>query len=60
MQTGAQRVDAETGGCQLTVGLFLTRPQAVPTGGFALSNALIGSWLVWRLLRDEPARKKVN
>lgn len=29
-------------------------------GGFALSNALIGSWLVWRLLRDEPAPKKIN
>lgn len=24
-------------------------------GGFALANALIGSWLIWRLLRDEPA-----
>jgi hypothetical protein len=22
-------------------------------GGFALCNALIGSWLIWRLLRDE-------
>ena len=21
---------------------------------FALGNALIGSWLMWRLLRDEP------
>ena len=29
-------------------------------GGFALSNALIGSWLVWRLLRGEPAPKKIN
>ncbi len=23
-------------------------------GGFALANALIGTWLLWRLLRDEP------
>lgn len=29
-------------------------------GGFALSNALIGSWLVWRLLRDEPPPKQPN
>jgi hypothetical protein len=27
-------------------------------GGFALANALIGSWLVWRLLRDPPAEPK--
>lgn len=25
-------------------------------GGFAICNALMGSWLVWRLLRDEPAK----
>ena len=24
-------------------------------GGFALGNALIGSWLVWRLLRSHPS-----
>ena len=24
-------------------------------GVFALCNALIGTWLLWRLLRDEPA-----
>ena len=24
-------------------------------GGFALANALIGTWLLWRLLRDDPA-----
>jgi len=24
-------------------------------GGFALANALIGSWLVWRLLRSHPS-----
>jgi len=24
-------------------------------GGFALGNALIGSWLVWRLLRLHPS-----
>lgn len=23
-------------------------------GVFALSNALIGAWLTWRLLRDQP------
>jgi phage-related protein len=27
-------------------------------GGFALANAVIGSWLVWRLLRDPPAGPK--
>jgi hypothetical protein len=27
---------------------------ALIVGGFALGNALIGSWLVWRLLRDPP------
>ena len=27
---------------------------ALVVGGFALANALIGTWLVWRLLRDEP------
>lgn len=26
----------------------------VVVGVFALSNALIGTWLMWRLLRDEP------
>ena len=25
-------------------------------GGFAIANALIGTWLVWRLLRDGPGR----
>ena len=29
-------------------------------GGFALSNALIGSWRVWRLLGDEPATEPIN
>lgn len=28
--------------------------------GFAIGNGLIGSWLVWRLLRDEPAQKQIN
>ena len=23
-------------------------------GGFAIANALIGTWLMWRLVRDEP------
>ncbi len=23
-------------------------------GGFALGNALMGTWLAWRLVRDEP------
>lgn len=27
-------------------------------GGFALANAVVGSWLVWRLLRDAPAGPK--
>ena len=27
-------------------------------GFFALANALIGSWLVWRLLRDDPERPR--
>ncbi len=26
----------------------------IVVGGFALSNALIGTWLMWRLVRDEP------
>lgn len=25
-------------------------------GGFAIGNALIGTWLIWRLLRDEPVK----
>lgn len=29
-------------------------------GGFALGNALIGSWLVWLLLRDDPTPKQIN
>ena len=28
---------------------------ALLVGGFALANAVVGSWLVWRLLRDTPA-----
>lgn len=24
-------------------------------GGFALVNALLGTWLLWRLLREEPS-----
>lgn len=28
--------------------------------GFALGNALLGTWLVWRLLRDEPDRPEAN
>jgi hypothetical protein len=26
----------------------------IVVGVFALSNALIGTWLLWRLLREEP------
>ncbi len=29
-------------------------------GIFALGNALIGSWLMWRLLRDEPPAHPLN
>ncbi|MDO9360312.1 MAG: hypothetical protein Q7T70_15140 [Polaromonas sp.] len=25
-------------------------------GGFALGNALSGTWLLWRLLRDDPEK----
>ncbi len=32
----------------------------VIVGVFALSNALIGTWLMWRLVRDEPAAPKAN
>jgi hypothetical protein len=28
--------------------------------GFAIGNALIGSWLVWRLLRDEPLKNSAT
>lgn len=24
-------------------------------GSFAILNAMLGTWLAWRLLRDEPA-----
>lgn len=27
---------------------------------FAIGNALIGSWLAWRLLRDEPPSPPLN
>ena len=27
---------------------------------FALSNALIGTWLMWRLVRDEPQASRSN
>ena len=27
---------------------------------FALGNALLGSWLMWRLLRDEPPSSHIN
>jgi len=33
----------------------LNTPAMLLVGGFALSNALIGTWLMWRLLRDDPA-----
>ena len=26
---------------------------------FALCNALVGTWLLWRLVRDEPASPRV-
>lgn len=29
-------------------------------GIFAVSNAVIGSWLIWRLLRDEPLPHQAN
>jgi len=29
-------------------------------GVFAVGNALIGSWLIWRLLRDEPPSGRAN
>ncbi|MDP1740292.1 MAG: hypothetical protein Q8M51_10405 [Polaromonas sp.] len=29
-------------------------------GIFAVCNALAGSWLVWRLLRDEPPSRAIN
>ena len=29
-------------------------------GIFAVGNALIGSWLIWRLLRDEPPHHHLN
>ena len=25
-------------------------------GGFALTNALLGTWLLWRLMRDTPSK----
>ena len=31
---------------------------ALLLGGFALANAVVGSWLAWRLLRDAPTRQK--
>ena len=27
---------------------------------FAVGNALLGSWLIWRLLRDEPPHHPLN
>jgi heme A synthase len=33
---------------------------ALLVGGFAMANALIGTWLVWRLLREEPVGVKRN
>ena len=27
---------------------------------FAICNAVIGTWLLWRLLRDEPPPPKIN
>ena len=27
---------------------------------FAVGNAVIGSWLIWRLLRDEPSSHQAN
>jgi hypothetical protein len=32
----------------------LNTPAMVIVGMFALGNALIGTWLMWRLVRDEP------
>jgi hypothetical protein len=32
----------------------------VIVGVFALSNALIGTWLMWRLVRDDPEGPKAN
>ena len=29
-------------------------------GIFALGNAALGSWLIWRLLRDEPHPDQAN
>lgn len=29
-------------------------------GIFAVGNAVIGSWLIWRLLRDEPPPHQAN
>lgn len=26
--------------------------------GFAIGNAVIGAWLAWRLLRDDPRRQE--
>jgi 4-hydroxybenzoate polyprenyltransferase len=30
----------------------------IVVGIFALSNALIGTWLLWRLLKDDPQAAK--
>lgn len=32
----------------------------IVVGGFALSNALLGTWLMWRLVRDEPQTPESN
>ncbi len=32
----------------------------IVVGGFALSNALLGTWLMWRLVRDEPQTLESN
>ena len=29
-------------------------------GIFAVGNAVLGSWLIWRLLRDEPPSDQAN
>ena len=36
-----------------TLGMFLV-------GGFALANALLGTWLVWQLVKDMPPKPQVE
>lgn len=36
----------------------LNTPAMLLIASMALGNALLGSWLMWRLLRDEPGQNK--